>query len=265
MELCKLTKLSYSFSLFGNRLSGPLPDCLGTTLQNMGKAGPYTGYIQLQDNDFVGSIPPSWSQLQHVYELDLSSNPRLGGTVSKNWFLTNLTNLRTVDLHNCSFKGRLPGMERLTNLKSLDISHNNFVGRVPTKMGHYHPKLTKVNLAFNNFSGSLPSSFDECPDLEDIRLNDNSFQERIPFSWGESLSKVKVMRLHNNLLSGPIPSSFRGLTKLTKLWLFNNSLTGKISDELRELVNIQGKCKSVYNNTHHTLYRTSIIPTTRTQ
>jgi len=63
--------------------------------------------------------------------------------------------------------------------------------------------LTELNLARNNFIGTIPTLIGRLFKLESIQLETNSFQGQIPSQLGE-LYKLKKLIVHNNLLTGSV-------------------------------------------------------------
>mmetsp|Transcript_6673 Transcript_6673/g.8720 ORF Transcript_6673/g.8720 Transcript_6673/m.8720 type:complete len:121 (-) Transcript_6673:972-1334(-) len=82
---------------------------------------------------------------------------------------------------------------------------NSFISacdRIPSELSYFSGSITKLNLAENSLSGTIP-----------ICLGD--------------LSKLVELNLSSNVLSGPIPESFRNLEMIDNLLLYQNkNLTG---------------------------------------
>ncbi|KAG6643593.1 hypothetical protein I3843_09G218700 [Carya illinoinensis] len=111
-------------SLRSNRLSGSIPiDILSL---------PSLHYMYLQDNNFSGNLPSSFSP--RLIFLDLSFN---------------------------SFTGNIPdSINNLTHLSGLNLQNNSLTGSIP----HLNlPGLKHFNLRYNNLNGSIPSALQKFP------------------------------------------------------------------------------------------------------
>ncbi|OUM67823.1 hypothetical protein PIROE2DRAFT_4633 [Piromyces sp. E2] len=92
-------------------------------------------------------------------------------------------------------------------------------------------------------SGSLPESFEELTNLEELNLYDNQLSGPIPESMGK-LTKLKTLYLSENILNGPIPESLGKLTNLRfVLCIGDNTMTNKCINRC-DIINNKnyGKC-----------------------
>ncbi|XP_044467997.1 MDIS1-interacting receptor like kinase 2-like isoform X2 [Mangifera indica] len=99
------------------------------------------------------------------------------------------------------------------------------------------PNLESLNLANNDFSGSIPSQIGALLKLKRLSLQYNHFTGVIPPDIGR-LSNLVALDLSFNNLTGPIPSSLRNLTQLKYLDLSSNKLEGLLPQELGNLNNL---------------------------
>ena len=130
--------------LGSNLFSGSLPAITSTTVRR----------LWLNDNNFVGSIPDSYSGLTSIRALRLQSNS-LTGTIP-DLFPRQLQSLHTLLLNNNQLSGRLSDdFNTLAALNILDVHNNIFTGTIPATMA-----LTDMAyFAINKFTGSFPSKY----------------------------------------------------------------------------------------------------------
>ena len=96
-----------------------------------------------------------------------------------------------------------------------------------------------LQLAFNQLSGSIPTSLSKLTNLEVLNLMGNQLSGSIPISLG-NISSLRFLQLCNNQLSGSIPTSLDNLTNLNNLFLCDNQLSGSIPTSLGDLTNLNG-------------------------
>jgi hypothetical protein len=119
-----------------------------------------------------------------------------------------LANLRALYMGDNGVTGTFPGdIEQVKYLHTISLRDNGIEGGLPSfeNVG----MLTNVDLANNNFTGTIPSLFFD----------------------GRSSFAPLVLDLSSNALIGTIPSSLSRFRNLT-LYLENNKLSGAISNAL---------------------------------
>ncbi|EOY27942.1 Leucine-rich repeat protein kinase family protein [Theobroma cacao] len=194
------------------------------------------------------------SSPERVTSLNLRSMD-LTGTISPH--LGDLSSLLSLDLSGNKLNGYLPStIYNLSSLQIMDLTSNELSGDFPDDFCRYFPKLEVLHLAFNGFSGSVPSRLGDCTNLRNLSLSNNRFYGFIPRSIG-NLTRLKEIRLSGNSLQGAIPweignlfnleifaaesnggltggipASIFNISSLTKLVLFNNSLSGSLPDNM---------------------------------
>ncbi|PPR83030.1 hypothetical protein GOBAR_AA37685 [Gossypium barbadense] len=164
-----------------NLLSGEIPDCW-----NHWRG---LGYLNLENNNLTGKIPPSLGHL----------------------------NLLVLNLRNNGMFGELPSTLQLsTSLIMLDLSDNHFSGSVPAGIGDKLSKLEILSLRSNNFdghikrtwksrgatlTGEIPSSFSNLNFLNHFNVSYNNLIGQIPTSTQlQSFGNLSYMGNH---LYGP--------------------------------------------------------------
>ncbi|KAM0027877.1 putative non-specific serine/threonine protein kinase [Helianthus debilis subsp. tardiflorus] len=103
-----------------------------------------------------------------------------------------------------------PFISNCTNLQSLDLSNNSLTGPIPTEL-QYLVNLAVLKLSSNHISGRIPLSIAMCVCLNVIDLHDNDLNRMIPAQVG-SLVRLLVFDVSNNKLSGPIAVSLGNRT-----------------------------------------------------
>lgn len=83
-----------------------------------------------------------------------------------------MTSLTTLDLSNNLLQNTFPdSFFKLRHLRVLDLSQNSISGTISNELLPDLKALTIANIASNQFSGPLPSSFDILPDLAYMHLD----------------------------------------------------------------------------------------------
>ena len=253
-ELGNLSSLQY-LVLFQNDLSGAIPSELGN-LSNLRT-------LSLYANDLTGMIPVELGNLSSLQILDIATNNLTGAMPPA---LGSLASLNTLNVTNNSLTGclhpsytsvvvsalRSVGIQRTCGSDESVLIDLYYATGGPnwttaTKwlsdrpIGEWHDvktnsdgRVTRLLLADNNLSGTIPTELGNLSSLEILWLGDNDLSGSIPSELG-SLSSLQDLSLGLNELSGTIPSELGNLSRLRKLWLFENDLSGAIPAELGRL------------------------------
>ncbi|XVF28492.1 hypothetical protein REPUB_Repub15cG0033700 [Reevesia pubescens] len=171
--ICNLKEL-WRFNASYNKLSGPIPSCLGNIIT--------LTYLDLQKNNFSVSIPDFGKTSQ----------------------------LETVQLNENKLEGKLPRfygpINHLKNnfpaLDVLDIASNNFSRQLPVEF-FQGTQLRSIKIRENKFEGRLPRSLANCTKLEVLDIGKNIISDTFPF-WLEKLHSLKVLVLRGNGFYGTI-------------------------------------------------------------
>ena len=99
-------------------------------------------------------------------------------------------------------------------------------------------RVTRLDLADNGLTGSIPPVLGRLASLEWLDLRENGLAGRIPGALG-SLENLERLELRDNALTGPIPGELEGLASLDWLFLRSNALTGPIPPWLGNLTRLQ--------------------------
>ncbi|CAJ1944142.1 unnamed protein product [Sphenostylis stenocarpa] len=241
-----------TFSVAENHLTGTIPLealPLNCSLEE----------LDLSQNGFVGEAPKGVANCKNLSSLNLSSNKFVGGIPVE---IGSISGLKALYLGNNSFSREIPeSLLNLTNLAFLDLSRNQFGGEIQEIFGKFKqvsflllhsnnysgglrssgiltlPKIWRLDLSYNNFSGPLPVEISQMSSLKFLMLCYNKFNGSIPPEFG-NMTQLQALDLAFNNLSGSIPPSLGNLNSLLWLMLANNYLTGEIPPEL-------GNCSSL--------------------
>lgn len=162
--------------------------------------------IDLTDNLLRGVLPPEVGLMTGLQQLILVSN-WIGGTLPNE--LGNLNELVTLDLYDNLLTATLPDFSTLTQLAELYIGSNEF-------------------------SGTIPDSWQGMTSLEYLWLDDLSLTGTIP-SFIFDLPALVVLKMSNSGVNGAIPSNVGDLGQITYLNLAGNALSGGLPDSVADL------------------------------
>jgi Leucine-rich repeat (LRR) protein len=179
---------------FSNMLSGPVPASVML---------PTMGALDLQGNLLSGPIP---SEILYCGNLSLIalSNNILTGTVPK--FPQQLA---SIELSNNFLKGPLDFLADVLFLEELNVAGNEFTGTLPTFMSDY-PLIQSLNVSGNALRGSTEV-------------------------FGRNSSALRILQstdLSQNALSGQLPSDLFLLPKLQTIVLSLNCFSGSVPDSI---------------------------------
>ncbi|OIV94678.1 hypothetical protein TanjilG_25902 [Lupinus angustifolius] len=111
-----------------------------------------------------------------------------------------------LSLNNLSLKGTIsPFLSNCTNLQTLDLSSNSLTGPIPPDLQSLL-NLAVLNLSSNQLEGEIPPQLTSCAYLNIIDLHNNQLTGTIPQQLG-LLYRLSAFDVSNNRLSGPIPAS----------------------------------------------------------
>ncbi|XP_050371082.1 probable leucine-rich repeat receptor-like serine/threonine-protein kinase At3g14840 [Argentina anserina] len=168
--------------------------------------------IVLKAQNLPGKLPPEFSRLPYLQEIDLTRN-YLNGTIPPDWGVLPLVD---ISLLGNRLTGSIPvELANITTLKSLVLEINSLSGVLPAKLGNL-PNIERMLLTSNNFTGELPETFAGLSTLQDFRISDNSFSGKIP-NFIQNWTNLNKVAIQASGLTGPIPSGISLLTKLTDM------------------------------------------------
>uniref|UniRef100_A0A1J3IRZ2 LRR receptor-like serine/threonine-protein kinase GSO1 n=1 Tax=Noccaea caerulescens TaxID=107243 RepID=A0A1J3IRZ2_NOCCA len=208
--------------------------------------------IQIE-NCQIGPAFPMWLQVQTKLNSVILRNTGIEDAIPESWFAGISSDVTYLVLANNRIKGKLPQNLAFPKLNTIDLSSNNFQGPFPlwstnaTELRLYEnnfsgplprnidvlmPRMEKLYLFGNSFTGEIPSSLCEISGLQILSLRKNHFSGSFPNCWHRSFMFWGIDVSENNL-SGEIPESLGALRSLSVLLLNQNALEGKIPDTLQ--------------------------------
>ncbi|KAI3810400.1 hypothetical protein L1987_20012 [Smallanthus sonchifolius] len=190
-------------------------------------------HLSLDGNNFTGEI--NLSNLTNLRFLNISNNEFSGGL---DWNYLTLQNLEVLDAYNNNFSFLLPtGITFLKKLRYLDLGGNYFYGKIPVTYCELGT-LEYLSLAGNDLHGKIPVELGNLTKLKEIYLGYyNVFEGGIPREFGKLVNLVH-MDLSWCELDGPIPSELGNLHSLDTIFLHINRLSGPIPKQLGNLTGL---------------------------
>ncbi|KAB1209727.1 hypothetical protein CJ030_MR6G000175 [Morella rubra] len=168
--------------------------------------------IALKAQNLSSTIPPEFSKLHYLKQLDLSRN-YLTGSIPSQWATMHLVELSVM---GNSLSGPFPTvLSNITSLRNLSIEGNRFSGPLPSEIGKLI-NLQKLVLSSNAFTEELPIALAKLTNLTDMRVSDNNFSGKIP-DFISNWTQIEKLHMGGCFLKGPIPSSISALTSLSDL------------------------------------------------
>ncbi|CAK7349329.1 unnamed protein product [Dovyalis caffra] len=214
-ELGLCTNLTY-LELSSNSLIGSLPLSMASLTQ--------IRELGISDNKLSGNIHPSllsnWSELN---SLQLQRN-NFSGTVPPQ--IGTLHQLKLLYLFQNRLSGPVPPeIGNLSNLIELQLANNFFIGSIPPTIGNLS-SLTKLSLSYNKLNGTLPPELGKIKSLEELDLSENDLQGTLPSSI-TGLRNLNLFYVASNNFSGSIPEHF-GPDFLRNATFSYNNFSGKL-------------------------------------
>jgi len=197
-ELGDLNRLWY-LHLGNNVLTGSLPGAVFVpTLQ----------HVDFGDNRLIGSLPVDMTLIsKDLINIDVSKN-RFTGSIPVG--LGSLTDLSSFTGNENNFSGQLSGSVFNDRMTIFDVSQNKLSGLIPNGLFNSGKSLTLLNLAANEFGGTISSRIGELVNLEQLAFWFNDFVGTIPTTLG-SLTNLEVLHFGETELFGNMPSEICNL------------------------------------------------------
>jgi Leucine rich repeat len=235
----------------------------------MGVACNNEGHVMsviLPGNALSGQLPFELSLLEHLEEIDLSSNFIYCDEEQHDvWiFMKALRTLKMEDNFVVTESGLPTQFVNLASLEKLQMSYNLLQGPLSEQVFSGMQKLQHLEIESNYLSGPIPAAVGQLPDLVYLYARRNSFTIHFPsmvanntypslFSlWLDNndvtgsipttiglIKELASFSITNAALTGSIPTEFGNLIGLKRVWLYNNQITGGLPTTLEQLKELQ--------------------------
>lgn len=120
-------------------------------------------------------------------------------------------------------------------VSEINLANNNLSGSLPVSLSAL--SLSRLDLAKNQLSGTIPASLGKLTSLQTLYLNTNQLSGIIPAELG-NIPYLEDLNLGDNRLTGSVPASLGSNTYMQYLQLNNNQLTGSIPASLGNIYNL---------------------------
>ena len=159
-------------------------------------------WIDMEDNEIVGTIPESFYTNLDLEEVILKSNA-ISGSLS-------------------------PSIGDLTRIATFWASFNQISGTIPTQFGKLL-NIEELELQYNRLTGTLPTEFGNMESIEFLSTEFNGITGPIPPQlFSVNLAALRILYVNNNELTGPVPENYGTSPRLKDLWINDNQLTGTL-------------------------------------
>lgn len=192
-------------------------------------------WVDLSDNNMELAhnhpFPRHLLQMSTLEVLDFSRN-RLEGALHDG--LQSNTALQYLSLYGNMLDGSIHVLTNLRNLRHLDVSENEFGGTIPSEFG----ALSHLRLLFlgdNEYSiGQIPTSFVNLTQLEDLSIRHSQLSGT--FDLSHLPKSLIYLDLGSNALTGSIPAHIGNYSNLEFFILNNNpGITGSLPTAITQL------------------------------
>ncbi|KAG6556784.1 hypothetical protein Mapa_001730 [Marchantia paleacea] len=203
-------------SLGNNKLQGKLPVELFDLFSDVSVIDLYIevkfGWILLENNRFIGEIPPSIANCSRLEVLSVRNNNLTGHIrIPEAWY--SYPSLRVFDAAENYLQGTVPGhIGNQTALEFFIVGRNQLRGSIPKSL-ELCRDLSVVDLSENKLTGTLPRFRLELLKLVVFNAKSNKLRGELPV-WVWNLTSLKVLDLSQNDFVGHLPSDLSGLRGL---------------------------------------------------
>ncbi|KAL2610897.1 hypothetical protein R1flu_022589 [Riccia fluitans] len=244
------------FDVHSNLISGPIPEWPFQFYQawtidlsdNKFTAFPkissrlQASYINVSNNQIVGSIPEVFGNVSGLNVLDMSRNKLYGsiprGFGSQDFISRN--NLNILDLSFNALTGTIPeGIFDGVFFNTLNVRNNKLTGSLPERNGS-NAFLREVDVTNNKLTGSIPVSIFNGSTVALFKAGNNRLTGGVPNLDCSKFPATLV--LENNLLTGPVLPHAITEDVCYNLEVFDvsgNKLTGEIPEDLKTFENLK--------------------------
>ena len=219
---------SIALDLSGNFPNGSIPSSINGLGQLM--------YLALSNNCLSGNIDYHWESMRSLVFIDLSKNNLSGGIPSS---MCSLPSLMWLQLSNNNFSGNLSLCLKFVSGKSLltlDLGENRLSGNIPEWIGERLPSTRILSLRGNMLSGKIPKQLCGITYIHFLDLAQNNFSGSIPSCFGSLVGfKYFYGKIYANItdhmdlvLKGRQYEYYNQISNVNLMDFSKNSLLGKI-------------------------------------
>ncbi|WJX72476.1 hypothetical protein P8452_56358 [Trifolium repens] len=194
VEIANISTL-IQLELTANQMSGNIPPELGNLTQ--------IRTLRLSSNNFTGELPATLAKLTTLLDFQISDN-QFSGKIPD--FIQNWTNINLLFIQGSGLSGPIPSeISLLKNLTDLRISDLNGFEYAPLPLFNNTPLLKNLILRNCKINGKLHDYFGTITTLKRLDLSFNNISGTIP-STSAVMNDVKFIFLTGNLLTGSLPT-----------------------------------------------------------
>ena len=194
--------------------------------------------LGLYSNGLSSTIPKNIFQLEELVYLNLSDN-NFVGTIPWNEVSLHLKKMERFVLHNNYLEGDVEFHElaKIPSISLLSLSNNLFDGNIET-VGLIS-SLEYLYLDGNKLVGSIPSGLSDLDQLKALNLDENALYGTLPHTIG-NLTSLEYLSAKGNTISGGLPAGMKKLHSLSTLNLASNAMSGNLQHlkHIRNLKNV---------------------------
>ena len=233
--------------------------------------------LSISYTSLTGSIPQTINKLMKLQSINFIQSQLLSGTLPDTF--NDLKELTNIYFFQAYFTGTFPYLDYFPKLERLQLSCHftgSLPSYMDTTLGknvmrndnEFESRITYYSVSNNHFNGSLSESLSRLTSVQHFDVSSNELTSSIPESLFTSWSQVQDIYVSFNHLTGTVPSNLftdalinlksidfgeckfigpmpkvqysdASQSKMTQLYMSNNELTGSITSDICNLINIQ--------------------------
>lgn len=143
-------------------------------------------------------------------------------------------NLEVLVVHRNNLSGTIhSSLYNHSTIIVLDVANNQLHGSLPPELGLTLPKLEKLNLMSNRFTGLIPFSLGNDSWIQHLDFSLNNFTGPVPTNLGR-LHALKLLNFGVNNLTGNLGfvTSLTYCSRLDTLSISNNKIFGVLPNSM---------------------------------
>ncbi|ESW12401.1 hypothetical protein PHAVU_008G109100 [Phaseolus vulgaris] len=160
--------------------------------------------LSMRENIFKGAIiAQDFRNLRNLERLILDRSSNLENEFFQS--IGDLSSLKILSLSQCDINGKLPEADwfKLEKLEELNLIYNKFEGSLPSSFVNM-TSLRILELSYNHFIGNFASNLASLTSLEYFGFNESQFEVPISFTPFSNHSNLKRIDVSDNMITGQI-------------------------------------------------------------